>query len=240
MWDNKERNYFIYAHYREDSGEIFYVGIGRKHKGRLHSQIYQRAYQCSSSSRNYLWIRCYTKHGRTVRILYDNLTEKESKEKEIYLISKFGRIIDRTGILCNISGGGEGRFRDRSNNKKVYVYNLQGTLINTFPSCLDAAEYYGIDRRSISMAANMKRITAGNMQFRYEYNKGMDLRNLNNTTRKVSKPIACTNIETGQELTFTSTYKFQHFLGLSSNAHIIDCLNGKRNSVKGWRIKYSV
>lgn len=48
------------------------------------------------------------------------------------------------------------------------------------------------------------------------------------------------NIETGQELIFTSAYKFQQFLNLSSNAHIIDCLNGKRNSVRGWRIKYSV
>lgn len=237
MWNNKERNYFIYAHYREDSGEIFYIGIGRKHKGRLHSQIYQRAYQCSPSCRNYLWTRCYTKHGRIVKILYDDLTEKESKEKEVELISKFGRIIDRTGILCNISGGGEGRFLDKSNNKKIYVYNLQGTLINTFPSCLDAAEYYGLDRRNVGAAANMKRITCGNFQFRYEYNKGLDIKNLSHSPRRRSVPIVCTNTETGQELKFSSCYKFAAFIGVKSNSHIIDCLNGKRRNVKGWKVR---
>lgn len=240
MWDNIERNYFIYAHYKKDSNEIFYVGIGKRYNSHLHSKIYQRAYQCSPSCRNYLWIRCFNKHGRIVKILYDNLTEKECKEREIELISKFGRIIDGTGVLCNISGGGEGRFNDKSNNKKVYVYNLQGTLINTFPSCLDAAEYYGLDSRNVGVAANMKRITCGDFQFRYEYNKNLDIKNLSNSPRRKAIPIVCTNIETGQELIFTSAYKFQQFLNLSSNAHIIDCLNGKRNSVRGWRIKYSV
>lgn len=239
MWDDTKKNYFVYAHYKEDSNEIFYVGIGKRHNGHLHSQIYQRAYQCAPSCRNYLWTRCFNKHGRIVKILYDNLTEKECKEKEIELISKFGRIIDRTGVLCNISGGGEGRFKDKSNNKKVYVYNLKGTLINTFPSCLDAAEYYGIDRRNVGDAANMKRITAGNLQFRYEYNKGLDIKNLDRVPRRMPKPIMCTNIETGQELRFNSYYKFQQFLGVSSNFHILECLNGRRKSIKGWRINYT-
>lgn len=77
--------------------------------GAFHSQIYARAYQCSSWSRNYLWLRCFNKHGRIVKILYDNLTEEECKSKEIELISTYGRIIDNSGCLCNISGGGEGR-----------------------------------------------------------------------------------------------------------------------------------
>lgn len=237
MWDNIKRYYFVYAHYKEDSNEIFYVGIGKRYNSHLHSKIYQRAYQCSPSCRNYLWIRCFNKHGRIVKILYDNLTEKECKEREIELISKFGRIIDRTGVLCNISGGGEGRFNDKSNNKKVYVYNLQGTLINTFSSCLEAAEYYGLNRVNIGMAANMKRVTCGNFQFRYEYNKGVDIKNLNHSPRRMAIPIICTNIETGQELKFSSCYKFATFLGVSSNSHIIDCLNGKRGNVKGWKVR---
>ncbi len=239
-WNNVDNNYFLYGHYKEDNKELFYIGIGRKRKGTLHSQIYSRAYQCSRHSRNYLWLRCYNKHGRIVKIIYDNLTEKKCKELEIKLISKFGRIIDGSGVLCNISGGGEGRFKDKSNNKKIYVYNLQGTLINTFPSCNEAAEFYGLERRNVSRAANMKGISCGDLQFRYEYNKGLDLRNLTKSPRRKAVPIICVNADTGQELTFTSVYKFQQFLNLSSNAHIIDCLNGKRNTIKGWRVRYSI
>lgn len=90
--EEKDKCYFMYGHYKSDTNELFYIGIGRK--GAFHSQIYARAYQCSSWSRNYLWLRCFNKHGR---------------------------IIDNSGCLCNISGGGEGRYRDKSNNKKIYV-----------------------------------------------------------------------------------------------------------------------
>lgn len=237
-WDNSIRSYFVYAHYKADTNEIFYIGIGKKRRGTLHSQIYGRAYQCANSMRNYLWIRCYNKHGRIVKILYDNLTELECKSKEIELIDRFGRLVDGSGILCNISAGGEGRFKDKSNNKKIYVYNLQGTLINAFPSCLDAAEFYGLNRKNVSDAANMKRISCGDFQFRYEYNKGLNIRNLVRSPRRKPKPILCTNIDTGQVLTFSSLYKFQHFLGISSNAHILDCLNGNRHSIKRWKVKF--
>lgn len=237
-WDNTNRDYFVYTHHKADTNELFYVGIGKRRKGTLHSQVYLRAYQCSSYARNYLWLRCYNKHGRTIRILYDNLTEKECKEKEIELISKYGRLIDGTGVLCNISGGGEGRFRDKSNNKKIYVYNLQGILINTFPSCNEAADFYGLERRNVGAAANMKRHTAGDYQFRYEYNKGVDLLNLNSSTRKSAKPIICRNVKTGQELYFSSAYKFQHYIGDKSTSHIMECLNGKRRIVKGWELRY--
>jgi hypothetical protein len=239
-WDTVNREYFLYGHYGKDTNRLFYIGIGKKRKGTLYSQIYSRAYQCSKYSRNFLWLRYYNKHGRIVKILYDNLTEKECKEQEIHLISKFGKIIDKSGILCNISSGGEGRYKDKSNNKKIYVYNLRGNLISAFPSCLDAASFYNLDRRLIGMAANMKRITCGKYQFRYEHNKDVNIRNLSKTPRRTAIPIVCTNLSTGQELPFSSFYKFQKFLGISSNAHILDCLNGKRKAVKGWRVTYSV
>lgn len=237
---DEKREYFVYGNYKKDTNELFYIGIGKRRKGTLHSQIYARAYQCSMKSRNYLWLRCYNKHGRIVRILYDNLTEQECKNKEVELISKYGRIINHTGSLCNISGGGEGRFDDKSNNKKIYVYNLQGTLINTFESCNAAADYYGLDRRNVGLAANMKRITCGNLQFRYEYNKDLDLKNLNNTTRKLAKPIICINKNSGQILKFSSSYKFVLFLGINSNSHILEVLKGKRDNIKGWRVYYDI
>lgn len=237
VWDDTIKNCYVYLHYTKDTEKLFYVGIGTHDLIQYHSK-YTRAMQCAACSRNYLWRRYYLKHGRRVEIYKDNLTEKEAKELEIYLIDKYGRIIDNSGILCNISAGGEGRFKDNSNNKKIYVYNLLGIIINSFDSCKAAAIYYGLDRRNVSMAANMKTKTCGDLQFRYEYNKDLNLINVSASIRRKAKPILCININTEQELKFSSAYKFQHFLGISSNYHILECLNGKRSSVKGWRVRY--
>lgn len=154
--EEKDKCYFMYGHYKSNTNELFYIGIGKRRKGAFHSQIYARAYQCSSWSRNYLWL------------------------------------------------------------------------------------YYGLDRRNIGMAANMKRKTCGDYQFRYEYNKDLNLINLNSSLRKKAKPIICTNSNTGQVLKFSSSYKFAKFLGVSSNAHILDVLNNKRSNIKSWEVKYDL
>ena len=109
----------MYRHYKSDTNELFYIGIGKRRKGAFHSQIYARAYQCSSWSRNYLWLKCFNKHGRIVKILYDNLTEEECKSKEIELISTYGRIIDNSGCLCNISSNAH--ILDVLNNKRSNI-----------------------------------------------------------------------------------------------------------------------
>lgn len=239
VWDDTIRNCYVYLHYTKDTNKLFYVGIGTHDLIKYHSK-YTRAMECAACSRNYLWRRCYLKHGINVEIYKDNLTEKEAKELEIYLIEKYGRIINNSGILCNISAGGEGRFKDNSNNKKIYVYNLQGALINSFESCKAASVYYGLERGNVGMAANMKRRTCGNYQFRYEYNKDLDLINTGSSPRRRAKPIICTNESTGQILRFPSSYKFAKFLRISSNSHILDVLNGKRSNVKGWRVIYDL
>lgn len=236
QWDNTVKNCFVYAHYKKDNNEIFYIGIGTHKFGNTKYQIYKRAYDKHISSRNELWYRCYKKHGLKVEIIYDNLTEKEAKEKEIFLISFYGRKIIKTGTLCNISGGGEGRFLDNSNNKRIHVYTLSGEYIKSFDSCNEAASYYNLDRRNIGLAANMKRHTCGNLQFRYDYNKNLEIKNLCKTPRKVAIPIiACKEEETKE---FSSIYKFTKFLGIKSNSHILECLNGSRKYIMGWAVRY--
>lgn len=238
-WDNKLKNCYVYLHYTADTNQLFYVGIGTHDLIQYHSK-YTRANTTHKNARNYLWTRYYSKHGRKVVIYKDNLTEKEAKETEIFLIEKYGRLINKSGILCNISAGGEGRFKDNSNNKKVYVYNLAGKFLMTFSSCKDAAAFLMLERRNISAAANMKRLTCGDYQFRYEYNKDKDIKNLATSQKKIARPIKCTNIETGEILRFDSVYKFTKYLQLSSNSHILEVLANKRNNVKKWKVQYEL
>lgn len=82
---------YVYGHYKADTGELFYIGKGTGN----------RAWK--NSGRNPYWNRVVAKHGRTVAILVDGLTDEEAyaKEKEL---------IEQTGLrnLVNLTEGGLG------------------------------------------------------------------------------------------------------------------------------------
>jgi hypothetical protein len=83
-------NYYVYQYLRED-GSPYYIGKGCKN-------------------------RAFTKQGHTVplppkdriKFISKNLTDEEAKKLEIELIAKYGRKDIGTGILRNMTAGGEG------------------------------------------------------------------------------------------------------------------------------------
>lgn len=90
---------YLYTHTRLDKNEIFYVGISnRKDK--------KRAY--NTKTRTSIWHNIVNKTEYRVDILFDNLTWEEACIKEKELISLYGRININTGILVNLTDGGEG------------------------------------------------------------------------------------------------------------------------------------
>lgn len=94
-------NCYVYIHKKADTKEIFYVGIGSQLK-------YKRAYQMYSTKRNSIWNRIVKKHGVLVEVINDNLTREQAVSIEIELIKKYGRIDLGTGVLCNMTNGGDG------------------------------------------------------------------------------------------------------------------------------------
>lgn len=88
-----DRRYYVYEHRRNDTGNPFYIGKGT---GR-------RAY--TTYRRNPLWKRIASKHGFTVVIARDNLTEKEAYAMEIGMV-----IIGKVSGCCeaNMTYGGDG------------------------------------------------------------------------------------------------------------------------------------
>ena len=88
-------NKVVYLHRKETNGEIFYVGIGTP----------KRPY--SFIGRNSLWQHIQRKYGCTVEVIQKGLTVEEACDMEIMLIEKYGRISNNSGILSNISPGGE-------------------------------------------------------------------------------------------------------------------------------------
>ena len=86
------KEYYTYAYLRED-GTPYYIGKG---KGR---RIFDKENRTSCP---------VTKDKRRMIFLKQNLTEEHAFIHEIYMISVFGRKNNGTGILRNLTDGGEG------------------------------------------------------------------------------------------------------------------------------------
>lgn len=88
--------YYIYAHYRKDTGDVFYIGKG---EGNRHK---------SRQGRNPYWLNIVNAHGYKIEILQHFETEKEAFDAEQSLIADLGRKDLGKGLLVNMSDGGEG------------------------------------------------------------------------------------------------------------------------------------
>lgn len=88
----------VYQHRRNDTNEVFYVGIGTQKR---------RAY--STKARSKLWHNTVNKaYGYSVELLFEELTWEEACLQEILLITNLGRKDLGTGLLVNLTNGGEG------------------------------------------------------------------------------------------------------------------------------------
>ena len=83
-------NYYTYAYLRED-GTPYYIGKGKS--GRITSSLHT--------------IHLPTEKERII-FLKKNLTDEEARKHEIYMIAVLGRKDLGTGILRNMTDGGEG------------------------------------------------------------------------------------------------------------------------------------
>jgi hypothetical protein len=86
----------VYQHKRLDTNTVFYVGIG-KDKARAYSK----------SGRNKHWHNIVNKVDYSVTILIGEISMDEAWRLEMELISYYGRTHLGTGLLANVTEGGE-------------------------------------------------------------------------------------------------------------------------------------
>jgi len=103
---------YVYKHIRKDKNEPFYVGIGS-------DTSYSRANKLDN--RNEIWNRIVSKTDIVIEIVFDDLTWEQACEKEKDLIKEYGRINNKTGILSNMTDGGEGTFGKVLSDKTKYL-----------------------------------------------------------------------------------------------------------------------
>lgn len=93
-----ENKYYVYVHYRLDNNQPFYVGKGCKSRYK------------EFNGRSELYNRFKNKYGVYSKIIIKELTNEQACEIEMYLIKNMGRINNKTGILVNLTDGGESGF----------------------------------------------------------------------------------------------------------------------------------
>jgi hypothetical protein len=90
---------YVYKHTKTKNNEIFYIGISGNDKN------LKRAYR---KERNYLWNKIVSKEEYRIDIIISGISWEEACKIEKELIKYYGKLIDNTGNLSNLTDGGEG------------------------------------------------------------------------------------------------------------------------------------
>lgn len=142
-----EGKYYLYRHIRLDKNEVFYVGIGTKKlisTGKFKDE-YNRAFD--RSKRSAFWKRIIDKTDYKVEIILESNSRGFTEEKEKEFIALYGRINLGTGILCNLTNGGENRPINTKSKNSYKVYSK--ILDKYFNSICDTALFLNKSRYHI-------------------------------------------------------------------------------------------
>lgn len=90
---------YVYKHIRLDNDKIFYIGIGS-------DSDFKRAN--TKDGRNEYWKNVVNKHGYRVEIFQENISWEDACRIEKELILLFGRKNNGSGLLVNMTDGGDG------------------------------------------------------------------------------------------------------------------------------------
>lgn len=165
--------FYVYRHIRPDTGEVFYVGLGKKNDnwralGAFKSE-YRRAF--TKDHRNIWWRRIAEISGFDVEIIMDLESEAQAVEKEVEMIAIYGRRSDG-GTLVNLTIGGEGTMGVKRSAAQ-HALILEATshrVVNkisgqVFPSIIEAAKASGVRRCKLR---RMLHIAHPECSFRFE------------------------------------------------------------------------
>ena len=144
--------YYLYRHIRLDKNQPFYVGIGTKdYKWNGYSILYNEAIRKDRD--NKIWTAITNKAKWRVEILLESDDYQFIKDKEIEFISLYGRIDLETGILANLTNGGDGchgfkptkeqlekmKSAQSKRYKKIVGIKIEDSSIHNFESVSQAA-----------------------------------------------------------------------------------------------------
>jgi hypothetical protein len=252
--------HYLYRHIRLDINQPFYIGIGTmtNKKFKTIKSRYSRAN--SKTQRSKYWNSIIDKTNYEVEILLESDDYEFIKQKEIEFIKLYGRVDNKTGILCNLTDGGDGALgcicskessiKKSINSKKsllgkkgkyhpaakpIYQYNLEGAFIKKWDSIIDTG-FKCLKPKSSSKNGNY--FFGRGYLWSHNFNLIIDkYKKFDYVTHK--KEIEMFDLNNNKLNTFTSVKEAAIYLNnISAKADISKAANGKRKSAVGYFWKY--
>ena len=102
-------SFYVYHYCDPESGIPFYVGKGKGQRGYVHLSQCENPHNNSYNTIFYRKLRKMFSMGidPDIKIVKDNLEEKEALEFEVSEIKRIGRRVCGNGPLCNLNDGGD-------------------------------------------------------------------------------------------------------------------------------------
>ena len=252
--------HYLYRHIRLDIDQPFYIGIGTMANKEFKTIKSRYSRANSKTQRSKYWNSIIDKTNYEVEILLESDDYDFIKDKEIEFIKLYGRVDNKTGILCNLTDGGDGvvgcicskesSIKKSINSKKsllgicgknhpaskvIYQYDLQGNFIKEWSSIIDTG-FNNLKPKSSSQNGNY--FFARGYLWSHNFNLSVDgYKKFDYITHK--KQIEMFDLNNNKLNTFDSVKEAALFLNkTSSRADISKAANGKRKSALGYFWKY--
>lgn len=199
-WANGEKTFYIYRHIRHDKNEPFYIGKGAGYAPKKDGGIvfyytfFKRAFD--NIKRNVIWKGIVSKTEYDIDIIFETKDKNIIDDKEKEFIKLYGKIIDKTGSLSNLTDGGDGisehgeafyrSVKDRkengvykkigdNNSRPIYIYSLDGQFLNKIRSKRDLVKLSGGDISTIFDSIRLKRSYKGYFLSNTYSKEGIDI-----------------------------------------------------------------
>lgn len=220
MKNSDNNKWYVYKHIRKDKNEPFYIGIGCKSN-------YYRAYE-GGMKRNVIWNKITKKTEWEVEIISEGLDKKSASLKEQELIKMYGRLDNNTGVLSNMTDGGDGIWNCKRNEKTKKILSEQKMgLKNPMYGKKQSQDF--INKRMKNIRGSKKSETTKLKQSISSIKSGQ--------AKSVNVYRYDTNEFVGK---FHSVSFALKLLGFDKrNTHPFAVLKGKRNQSKGYVFRYS-
>lgn len=226
-------NIYLYRHIRPDNNTPFYIGIGKGRRCRYRT------------GRNEIWNRIVSKNNGIfiVEIILNNLSLKVAYQKEIEFIKIYGRIDNGTGILANMTMGGEG-IRQISDLTKLKISMANTGKKRTEEFKKQRSELRKKFRHSAETKIKMSTSQLGSKNHRFgkapsdKQKAAMSTRHSGERNANYKGVIAAVHPRTGLEIDrFLSPVEIRNFLGRPPGYNLNDMyavINGRRKQAYGY------
>jgi len=216
----QEDKYYVYRHIRLDKNEPFYIGIGTKRKSEFDNFYYSRAF--SKNKRNKIWNGIVSRIEYEVEIIFESDDYEFIKEKEKEFIKLYGRIDNKTGILSNLTDGGDGSlgivcdenqkevlrkamYRAiskgyRVSGKPIFQYDINGNFIKEWSHRKDACDNIGVKSGVLTFVVKGNNNNYCKGYFWFNEYMGEKVSNKPGTSRNYNTKVIMLDKDTNQEL----------------------------------------